>query len=158
MRKKIIIIVLLVFTISCDEMKNTGSGHLYKGNLTDEILIVEKSDTLNIVLQYYQNPTDSIPYIFIQNNDNNELISLKLYVSYGSISEEPKINKEVIFISDTIYVWYSNDVYTNINLYKSNFLIDAISEPIIEYVKIDSIKVESEISKKIKLKFRNQFL
>ncbi len=150
---------------SC-EIDNTGGDKYYESNFTDELFIVVSSDTTNIVIEQFQKlpfQNDSISYLFEEKNDSSDLITLELFVSFGSYSQYPKVNKEVSSIMDTIYIWYDSYVwypdasYQNNSLYKnySNNLITEISlEPKLEYIVIDSILVHKSNYKVISLNTR----
>lgn len=153
------VIVLVLLLVACESPNTTGGGKSYEGKTIDEILITEKSDTLNIVFEYAQNfpdHRDTIPYSFLPIAGKNELVKFNLFVSYNSIKREPKINKEIIFSSDTVFIWYSYHEKLIENLPKSNFIVEMQNAPIVEYIFIDSINIECMKHKTINLDLRNK--
>lgn len=147
-----IIIVILLFQ-SC-EMNNTDDDRFYKGKFTDEIVIVDESDTLNIVIEQLESlpiAKDSILYSYNEGNNNSDLITLKLFVSYGSYSQSPKVIKEANIISDTIYIWYASREKYNKLLYKNNSITESVTAPKLEYVTIDSILIYKTRNKIVNL-------
>ncbi|MCZ7604007.1 MAG: hypothetical protein M5R37_14180 [Melioribacteraceae bacterium] len=157
---------MIVILVQSCENDNTDRNKYYEGNFIDELFIVTQSDTTNIVIEQFQKlpfQNDSLIYSFEGKNDSSDLITLELFVSFGSYSQHPKVNKEVNSIMDTIYIWYDSYVwnpdasYQNNSLYKnySNNLITEISlEPKLEYIVIDSILVHKSNYKVIRLNTR----
>jgi len=156
------IILITILFQSC-EMNDTDGNNYYKGNFIDEIFIVTESDTTNIMIEQFQKlpfQKDSISYSFEEEKDSSELIVLNLFISFGSYSQLPKVNKEAYSIMDTIYIWYDSyvwssgrDIFKNsLNKYNSNNLITEISsEPKLEYIVIDSIVIHKSKNKSVSL-------
>jgi hypothetical protein len=136
-------------------MNNTDDGKFYKGKYSDEIIIIDEADTLNIVIEQFESlplSKDNIPYSYNEDNSNSDLISLTLFVSYGSYSQTPKVFKEANKIIDTIYIWYASREKFNKTIYKKNSITEpAAMAPKLEYVTIDSISIQKSKNKVINL-------
>jgi len=144
------ITILLIFP-SCDE--DGGFGEYYEGNFNDQIIIVNQSDTSYIIIEQPRMLflKDSIPYSEEINNAIADSINLKLFVSFGSYNQTPKVVKEANKILDTFYVWYSTrDKFRKI-LYKNNSITEVTTSPRLEFVSIDSIVVQRANNKVINL-------
>lgn len=147
-------IIIVIFLFQSCEMNKTDDDRYYKGKFTDEIVIVDESDTSNIVIEQFESlplSKDSIPYSYNEKNINSDLITLELFVSYGSYSQTPKVIKEANIISDTVYIWYASRERINKSFYKNNSITESFTAPRLEYVIIDSIVIQKNINKVVKL-------
>ena len=156
-------LALIIILFQSCEKDDTDRNKYYKGNFIDELFIATQSDTTNIVIKQFQKlpfQNDSISYSFEEKNDSSDLITLELFVSFGSYSQHPKVNKEVNSIMDTIYIWYDSYVWNfdasvlNKSLYKhysNNLITEISSEPKLEYILIDSILVHKSKYKVISI-------
>jgi hypothetical protein len=144
------ITVLLIFS-SCDE--DGGFGEYYEGNFNDQIILVNQSDTSNIIIEQPRMLflKDSIPYSEEINNAIADSINLKLFVSFGSYNQTPRVVKETNKILDTFYVWYSTRDKIRKILYKNNSITEVTTSPRLEYVSIDSIAIQKASNKVISL-------
>lgn len=144
------ILSIAVLFISC----NVGDlGEFYEGTFNDSVLIISKADTVNIVLEQgkTQFQKDIIPYSIETVSTNTDTILLNLFVSYGSYNKNPIPLKEIIDVSDTIYVWYSLRGKMPKVFYNNNSITKANTSPQISYVSIDSIAVEISKNKILQL-------
>ncbi len=151
---------LLLFSNSCDK-ETTCGGEFYKGNFIDEMIVIDRLDTTNILIEYlynYQSRNDSIPYYLNTKSDSSDLIKLNYFVSYGSYSNEsPDINKEVHYLNDTLFVWYSTTEKFNKYLLKSSSIVDVECSPREEYIIIDSMQIEIGKNKVVSVNSRSKF-
>ncbi|MBI5660844.1 MULTISPECIES: hypothetical protein [Ignavibacterium] len=159
----VFIFMIVVLALQSCEMNDIDGNKYYKGKFIDEIFIVKESDTINIIIEQFQKwpfQKDSIPYSFDEKKDSSDLIALKLFVSFGSYSQLPKVNKEVYSIMDTILIWYDSYVWIsgrdvlNKSLYKNhsdNLITDISTAPKLEYLIIDSIVIHKSIYKAVSI-------
>ncbi|WP_353678107.1 hypothetical protein [Rosettibacter primus] len=135
-------------------MNKTDDDRFYKGKYIDEIIIVNEADTSNIVIEQFESlplSKDSIPYSFKEENNNSDLITLRLFVSYGSYSQTPKVIKEANMTMDTIYIWYASREKIYKTFYKNNSIIESIDAPKLEFITIDSIVIQKSINKVVNI-------
>lgn len=151
-----ILAVLFTFFIfsSCNEDEDIGDYYL--GEITDQLTIVNESDTINITIEQYriESGSETLPYTIEHISPESDSVNLNLFVSFGSYNRTPQIIKEVYQISDTFYVWYSTSqrIYRLLN--KNNSLMKPNTSPRAEFVLIDSVEIKAGKSKVINLSYK----
>ena len=139
----VLLIYALIFFNSCSG-DNEGFGPYYEGSFIDEISFSSKLDTVNVIIEQLgitPKIKEVIPYSVVDDLSLSDSIKLKLLVSFGSYSQNPKVVKEVNELGDSTFVWYST-----INRYKKTFskisrLLEVETSPEVQYVSIDSIVI-----------------
>ena len=153
-RLTLLLFITMALLNSCDSDTTCGDD-VYKGNLTDDLMIINNADTTNIVIEqiyFFNYSPDSIIYSYKVTEDSSDLIKLNLFVSYESYTKIADINKEINLYADTVFVWYSIiEKYSN-TLMKNNSIVEIECSPFQERSRIDSIHVEVGKNKLVKIK------
>ena len=140
---------------NCSESVSTDNDKIYRGKFTDHINVVNHSDTVNIIFKQKRveyNQKEEIPFRII-GSKKDSLIKLNLFGHYETYIENPQAVKEIENTKDTLIIgYYFYNKYDKI-LKSNNFnYVNNSSEPILQYMKVDSIIVEKDFNKVLNLK------
>ena len=148
-------IVLMFFTLlnnSCSDEHDLRD--YYQGTFDDEIVFTSTLDSTYIDVEQLAmvlNIKDSIPYSISNGSSLSDTIKLKLFVSFGSYDQNPKVIKETNQVNDSVYIWYSTRNKFYKSLAKSFSITEPEISPVVEFVSVDSIVVYKAAVKFIKL-------
>ncbi|KAF0151327.1 MAG: hypothetical protein FD143_1995 [Ignavibacteria bacterium] len=142
----------LLLSLSCSEQTDKF-GNYYEGQYNEDMLFYSPLDSVIIIFEQAEMPVklkENIPYSTF-NNAESDSIKLKLYISFGSYSQRPNTTKDIQFVDDTVYIWYStrNKFYKTLSKDKS--IISVATSPRPDYVSVDSIVVYKHVNKFITL-------
>lgn len=144
-------VVSLLFS-SCSE-EIDGFGKYYEGTFSDEVVFNFLPDSSIIILEQIgivSKIKENVPYAIEDDQSLIDSIRLKMYVSYGSYNQNPKVIKQTSQENDSVYVWYSTRGKNYKTLSKSNTIAEVETSPKLEYVSVDSIVIYKAENKFIK--------
>ena len=151
----VVAIILLSFFFFCSSCSDENNFRdYYQGTFNDEITFTSAIDSTYIVLEQLAivlNIKENVPYSISNDSSLSDTIKLKLFVSFGSYDQNPKIIKEINQVSDSVYIWYSarNKIYKS--LAKSFSISEPEISPLVEFVSVDSVVVYKAEMKYVKL-------
>lgn len=142
------LILLLFLSLSCSDQIDEF-GKYYEGQYNEEIFFYLPSDSVVIIFEQAEMPIklkENIPYSTSINAESDS-IKLQLYVSFGSYDQRPNIKKDIQYVDDTVYVWYSTRSKFYKNLSKDEGITSFANSPKPDYVSVDSIVVYKPVDK-----------
>ena len=144
--------VVSLFFTSCSE-DTDDFGEYYEGSFNDEVVFNFSPDSSIIILEQLgiiSKIKENVPYTIEDDQSLIDSIRLKMFVSYGSYNQNPKVVKQTSQDNDSVYVWYStrNKYYKTLS--KSNNIAEVETSPKLEYVSVDSVVVYKAENKSIK--------
>ncbi|WP_337873406.1 hypothetical protein [Ignavibacterium sp.] len=144
--------VVSLFFASCSE-DTDGFGEYYEGTFSDEVVFNFIPDSSFIILEQLgivSRIKENVPYSIEDDQSLIDSIKLKMFVSYGSYNQNPKVIKQTSQNNDSVYVWYStrNKYYKTLS--KSNTIAEVETSPKLEYVSVDSLVIYKAENKFIK--------
>ena len=148
-----LVVISILFSFNSCSEENEGFGPYYEGTFSDEIFLGSKLDSVNIIIEQLgiiPKIKEVIPYSIAGDLSLSDSIKLKLLVSFGSNSKNPKVIEEIRESEDSIIVWYSTRSKYFKTLYKSSGLLEMETSPEIEYVSVDSVVIYKGVDKSVK--------
>lgn len=145
-------LVVPFFLSSCSE-ETDNFGEYYEGTFNDEVVFNFFPDSSIIILEQIgivSKIKENVPYTIEDDQSLIDSIRLKMFVSYGSYNQNPRVIKQTSQDNDSVYVWYSTRNKNYKTLSKSNTITEVETSPKLEYVSIDSIVIYKAENKFIK--------
>jgi hypothetical protein len=145
-------LVVPFFLSSCSE-ETDKFGEYYEGTFNDEVVFNFFPDSSIIILEQIgivSKIKENVPYTIEDDQSLIDSIRLKMFVSYGSYNQNPRVIKQTSQDNDSVYVWYSTRNKNYKTLSKSNTITEVEASPKLEYVSVDSVVVYKAENKFIK--------
>ena len=98
--------VVLFFFSSCSE-ETDGFGEYYEGSFNDEVVFNFSPDSSIIILEQLgimSKIKENVPDTIEDDQSLIDSIRLKMFVSYGSYNQNPKVIKQTSQYNDSVYV------------------------------------------------------
>ena len=132
--------------------KEDDGGSYYELSFTDATSSIVGFDSIYVVLTQSGLKTvlkEVVPYKVTNNPQLGDTIKLKLEVNFGSSSQAPSPNKDIVIRRDTLNLWYSASLPPYMGFGKTHSLLESEAEPKVSYYSVQSVEIFAAPNKQI---------